>query len=586
MGRNLNDVLGALAREEQMSPLRSVLTRPEIEAIAKALELGVQPIREEYRAQCNSQSLRGSSDSGLPRLSRTEYFNTLVDIFGQDLVNGISSLSVFPAESLKESITEFNQWHAFEHVSASLNIGLEVGQKVAANASWLARVAPTCLSSGVQAGSVSDACVLQFVREFGLKIHRRPLTAAQEQMYLAFFKAGAISSLTTIQKIEVLIARFLQAPEFQFHWSVSSSPVGAKGSRAKVDQYTIASRIAYRVAASPPDALLMQAAARGELATLEQVQAQALRVLETARGRLKVRSIVAFWLRLNSPILPTANAAIRAGIDGSDQTRLRVLDELIRETLDYTEYLIFNANATFADLMTSDLAFPRSQEVARLFASPVFTSAPVRVGDGRRGLLMRPALLLSGSDRESPIKRGVQIRRRILCEEIPSPPPSLDGEIAERTKSFDHSLFSSREVAEKITGSGSCIGCHSSINPPGFALGNFGAFGQFQLTEKVYGTGGKFIAEYSIDTNAKGLNLVKAGDGVKGHVELAGLVAQSPKAHSCMAVYLFRGARNRLENPADSCQLAEGAELLSSGQTIKRGLVANVASEDIFWRGF
>jgi hypothetical protein len=531
---------------------------------------------------CSNPSARGVTANGLPRLTYTQLVNTLSDVFGSDMVSGNQSLATLPLDKTEETVTEFNSHFQKDQVSALLNLSLEIAEKVVGNGTALARIAPTCLRT--LPAAVADSCVTQFVTDLGALIHRRPLTSAQASAYLAVYKSADLSSFTTAEKVQTVIARMIQAPEAQFLWEQSEGAITQN--RAKVDAYTVANRLAFSLTDSMPDVDLRTAASKGQLATLDQVEAQADRLLKSARGKDKVKKMFRMWLRLGKIQTPTVNAATRAGVTSSDAARLAIRDASVTELFDYVSYTIFDKNGTFTDLMTSEIAFPKQADLAKLMGTAVSTGQPVGFPNGRGGLISRPAILMTGQDRESPIKRGVALRTRILCEPVPPPPPSLDGEIANVSGSFDHLAFSSREVAAKMTSTGSCVGCHSRLNTLGFALGYFGPLGEYRTSETTYNPSGQAVQTFKVETSVAGLDLVTDSDTAADHRNLADLISRSPKARGCFAAYAFKTTSLRNEVANDNCRLAEVETALSQNLPIKQALIKNIANEDIFWRGF
>lgn len=585
LGRTAAQITSAIQTQPTMANL-NFLSSAQVQAIADALK-GSGPVDPaQPRFQCTDPNVRGLADTGLRRLSSDEYKNTLEDIFGADVVATVGALTAYPADTSRDSVGGFNPAHARDHVEAIFNISLELAQKVIANNTYLNRVAPACVRQGITANAIADNCITQFAREFGLKIHRRSLSSAQEQSYLAVFKDPTIASLTIRQRVETVMARILQAPEAVYHWTEVPTPATA-GNRARVDAFTVASRLSYRLIGSTPDTTLLAAAANGTLTTVAQVQTQAERLLNSPRGRQKVRSMVHHWLRLHKAAVPTVNAAKNAGISSTDVARVNLKNELVNEVLDFAEHIIFTANGTFSDLMNSNLAFPKSADAAKIFGTGIATNGPVQANNGRQGLIMRPAILLSSTDRDAPIKRGVSLRLRVLCDDVPPPPADIDSEINDIANSFDHSNYSSRQVAEMMTGGGTCVNCHSRLNSLGFALSSFGPLGELRTVDRSFNANGTVKNEFPVNSMATNLDVISANDSVSNHIELASLMAQAQKPKACLAIYAFRASRNRLETAADICQLADTEAAISgNNMTIKQGLIKNVSGEDIFWKGF
>ena len=100
----------------------------------------------------------------------------------------------------------------------------------------------------------------------------------------------------------------------------------------------------------------------------------------------------------------------------------------------------------------------------------------------RGGLLGQRSILklTSGSIRTSIVSRGMFILENIL-DDPPSPPPENVGEIANAVADLDQK--SVREQLEIHRRRATCNVCHQKIDPLGFALENYGAIGQWRLTE-------------------------------------------------------------------------------------------------------
>jgi hypothetical protein len=583
LGRTFSQISAAIKTIPQMAKF-SNLSQAQIETIAMALSPSGPQV---MRYVCGDATTRGITDNGLRRLTRDEILNTYTDLFGADFVAGLTSTSLIPTDVIRDSVSEFSKFHTRAHVDAVIALSLEVGQKIVENRTFLSRVAPACIGQGLDSGTVADSCVLQLVKDFGVKAIRRPLDTNRQQSYLQLFKDTSAMDLPS--RVETLISALLAAPEAQYLWSNAPTPA-FPGARAKVDSYTVASRLSYGIIGSMPDLELLQAAAQGTLLDSKVIQAHAARLIASSRGKQKVRGLFSYWLRLNKVPSPSALAISNLGLvnsgDTITDTIATVKNGVVAETLDYAEYIVFDLNGTFQDLMTSEAAFPRTDDVAKIFGTSVATTSPVVTKDGRQGLLMRPAVLMSSTERDSPIKRGVTLRTRILCDQVNPPPPSIDGEIKDAANSFDHKEFSSRDVAAKMTGSGTCMGCHSQLNPIGFALSSFGPLGEVRNVDRSFNTDGTVAHEFPINTSVFDANIITPDDALANQLDLANTVAQSEKARACLAAYAFRTSRIRIEDTTDDCQLYETEKSLSSGLSIKDALIKNATGEDILWKGF
>jgi hypothetical protein len=139
---------------------------------------------------------------------------------------------------------------------------------------------------------------------------------------------------------------------------------------------------------------------------------------------------------------------------------------------------LLNANYTFVN-----------ERLARHYGIPgVYGNRFRRVTlpnhDQRGGLLSQGALLATTSypDRTSPVLRGKFLLDNIFGLPVPAPPPGVDTNLADnRTGGAPKSI---RERLAQHRTSPSCNGCHSAIDPLGFALENFDVIGGWRTIDE------------------------------------------------------------------------------------------------------
>ena len=585
LGRTSAQISGAISSVASMNGLIS-LTPAQIDAISAALtsSTGVIGNTSGPIYSCADATTRGISDKGSRRLTYREFNNTLTDLLGATVMSSIPSLQLFPPDTINQDVSEFTPLHSQVHAQAIMNISFEAAQALVANRTALNAVAPACIGTGLDAGSITDTCLTQFLNSFGRRALRRTLTAAQIASYLADYKTTTIATLSTSDRLTILIARVLESPQLHFMMEVTTGVTS--GTRLQVDPFTVASRLSYAVTGSMPDDTLLNAAAAGQLATTAQVKAQAQRLMATAGGHRQFRDIVYFWMRMGTLAAPATATLGRFGLASDATTANRLLTEARNEALDYAETLVFTNNATFQDLMNSNLMFPKSQDMAKILGVSTYNvAAGVPSTDGRKGLLMKPAILMSNLERERPIHRGNTIRTRFLCDVIPPPPANVDNLVMQSLTTINPLTLSERDVVTSITSSTSCQSCHSLMNPIGFTLGAFGPLAERRTTEKVYDTTGALTATLPINTTVQNVNVQTASDAASGEADLLTLVSGSSKAQACMGRMVFRFSHLRNETADDSCLMSDQENLVRSNTPIQNVLLNNVSTDDIFWKG-
>ncbi|MDD9937987.1 MAG: DUF1588 domain-containing protein [Myxococcales bacterium] len=362
---------------------------------------------------------------------------------------------------------------------------------------------------------------------------------------------------------------------------MACTPVAAEAGAMPLDDWSIASRVAFALTGEGPDALLLEAAAAGELGSVEGVMPHAERLIETPQARRQLEAILDAWLGLHA--IPTPHPTI-AGLAGIDAVGLP--EEARRELLDYALHLVFDLQAGAAALMSEPVGFPRSERMATLYgAEQAQGETPSALSEGHGGLLLRIAPLLSGQLGSSPILRGVYVRKRILCDELPSPDFSIVSTRLEQFEAEDRTAMSTREAVTEITSEGACNACHSQINPLGFALEPFGPLGQPRAEEIVFDADGEEIARHPIDSVVENANLEAGAPGVlTGPEDLSAALANSAKVRACIAERFYTHAQLRPLSDADGCAVSAVEMALREGESIKTAWLRAVVHEALLSR--
>ncbi|MEL6338358.1 MAG: DUF1592 domain-containing protein [Myxococcota bacterium] len=188
----------------------------------------------------------------------------------------------------------------------------------------------------------------------------------------------------------------------------------------RLSPFEVAERLAYFITDTPPDTALLEAAQQGGLHTIEDVALHARRLTQTAAARTKMNRIVLEWLGLDRPSQPSEAVLTHLSLSDGPQFAEDARAELLR----FVEYIVFEREGSFQDLMTAQVAFPFTPDLAILFGVPV-GEGPVEITTGHAGVFLRPAMLSSPLDASQPITRGLQVLDRLLCSKVPSPDTSI-----------------------------------------------------------------------------------------------------------------------------------------------------------------
>lgn len=160
----------------------------------------------------------------------------------------------------------------------------------------------------------------------------------------------------------------------------------------------------------------------------------------------------------------------------------------------------------------------------------------------KAGFLAQGAALANYAhqDQSSPMLRGVFVRKRLLCEELPPPPDNVHN-----TPSDPSPTATTRERLAKHATAPECSGCHQAIDPIGRGFENFDGIGAYRTMES-----GKAI-------DASGEIVGVPNGKFTGVPELAAKLASLDQTRACLARQWLRFACGRGEGADDAALLAE-----------------------------
>jgi hypothetical protein len=312
-----------------------------------------------------------------------------------------------------------------------------------------------------------------FIRNFGRRAYRRDLTAAEEATYATLFASGATifaSGNAFTDGVQLVIETMLQSPYFVYRMESGAAGQPLTG-------YEAATKLSYLLRNTMPDNALLDAAKAGSLATPEGIAAQAQTMLEAMPARTVFQSFHAELFGIdryaniekNTTLFPRFNAAVAADLRAADS-----------QLFDY----IFAQGLGFKDLLLSPVAFV-NQNTAPLYGMTATgtTFKQVMLGADRPGYFTRAGFLAYNGTLvdPDPIRRGVDIIRRVIGTTNFAPPPGI--EIPPLPEPMPGQT--NRERVTAFTGKGTCgESCHGNfINPLGFAFENFDAMGQVRTMD-------------------------------------------------------------------------------------------------------
>lgn len=493
----------------------------------------------------------GLGPSLLRRLSRDEYRQTVVDLLGVDPSPFLDLIPPDPSNPFDNDASSQNASAAW----------IEGAKAVADRTVQTLVMAPEKVKAIVPCtptGPADVACLRKFVLSVGSRALRRPLLTDEVDRYVAMSKV-AIDEKNFLSAVEVLVRSWLQNQEFLYRVEIGTAVSGHLNVRRLTD-YEMASRLSFLLWGSMPDADLMNRAALGKLATAAQIRETAQGMMASPRARGQVQRVHAMWLGYAQP----------SGGAGLGMRLRQESDALVAKVIfeDQASWLhLFSATSTYAD-----------QPLAKHYGLPDPGPGGPRwipyagAGD-RRGLLSHGSVLANGAKfgDTSPVQRGLWVRRRLMCEEIPPPPPGLAVAVDQPPPGDAKSCKRDRYDEHAEPG---CNGCHRNLDPIGFGLERFDSRGRFRTHEP-----GR--PDCPIDGEGA-LGHGQAAQVFSGPRGLAERLIHSGRLEACFAENLMRFIRGRPSLPDDPISDRDMAQRFRGADHRVGTLMVELAASNAF----
>lgn len=549
------------------------------------------------------------------RLSKRQYENVLMRLFAGALMSreGYSdspqgvlalSLAAVPDDRDYTGFRRLDKDIVDGHVNGYFSVAAQAGSLAAANQGLLNRYQGACLSTR----PVTDACATNFIRSFGKRALRRPLLADEVAEYLALFKDTGATQ--TSEGVQAVIAVMLMSPQFLFQMETEGALVPGKSNVYQLTAWELVSRATL--------ALEENMSSDEAITAIEQGRFNDPAYFETfvramMPARVTNRPIFANiemnpvednfghfydeWLELDKRQINFAqddifNRFLREGrITLPWDNPPSLLADEVREMIFRN---IWVENGKFTSLMTDKKFY--GNRLTRYYGwgsdwrQAGFAGEDERIaslGEGyhqhrdRMGLLTRAAFLISNTHVTNPILRGTFIRRRILCDDLPSPNVDQLPDRALEAPEFQPDMTTRDRFAEK-TKSDVCMSCHTLINPLGFALEDYDAVGRTRSRENIYSLNSMnqvaTVGSPAVSATVGSLEL-SPRDGIpaNGGIDLSMKLAQSTKAQVCFARHAFRYTFGRRETIGDGCMVKNMHEKLEGNGGSIREMFLNTA---------
>lgn len=394
----------------------------------------------------------------LPRrlrlLTNSEYANTVNDLLG--VTNGTAIAASFEPDSKVKGFD--NNAEAAKINNGRLDAYWTAAKDLATNASVTSLL-------NCQTSTPRDQCASTFVPAFGKRAFRRPLVSAEQTSYSNLFRLGASNEAGA----RLVIQAMLSSSNFLYRSEIGSTLSGA----GSLTAYEAASLLSYTFTGSMPDATLFTEADNNRLTSAVQLRTQAERLLATAKAGTQLSHFGMQWLRaddvaaLDRSSVPQFNPTVGTAMRNE-------LDAFLKEVFlkpGYKMSHVFSPGFTFLNGTLANyygiggVTGDQFQKVA--------TTAQ-RGGVLQMGIINTNLATATGSH---PIRRGLLVRRNLLCQDFAPPPPNV-GEVEPLNPNKP-----TRERFAAHTSNPNCQSCHQYIDNIGFGFENYDAAGRYRTIE-------------------------------------------------------------------------------------------------------
>jgi Protein of unknown function (DUF1592)/Protein of unknown function (DUF1588)/Protein of unknown function (DUF1585)/Protein of unknown function (DUF1587)/Protein of unknown function (DUF1595)/Planctomycete cytochrome C len=340
----------------------------------------------------------------------------------------------------------------------------------------------------------------RLLRDFILQAYRHPTEEAEVKRFLPVVRSSLERGYNFTDAMIAGYTAVLCSPEF----------ICLQEKPGRLDDYALASRLAFFLWNSPPDDELRRCAEKDELHEHAVLRAQTERLHSDPKSRRFVEAFLDYWLDLRKirNTSPDSNLYPDYYLDdlltesALEETRL-FFAELLRRDLP-ARNIVDSDFAMLNERLAAHYGLPRVHGVA-LRRTPLPKDSP------RGGLMTQAAVLkvTANGTTTSPVLRGAWIMERILGQRPPPPPPSVPA-----VEPDIRGAVTIRQQLDKHRTLESCNACHAKMDPAGFALESFDVMGGWrhryrseaigELAQGIAKSGQKFAFHYGLPVDSSG----------------------------------------------------------------------------------
>lgn len=404
----------------------------------------------------------------MTRLNRAEYNNTVRDLFGTSL----QPANEFPPDNFGRfnndaSVLSLSPLHIEAYNTASIKLANEAVESARIGN----RKVITC-------DLTAATCVDTVIQDLGSRAWRRAITTEEAVQLKSLYNSAQTTLNDRYGSMAALVRAMILSPNFIFRPEIDAN-LTSSNARA-LNGYELASRLSYFLWSSMPDATLFAKARTGGLSTDAAIKEEVTRMLNDPKSIALIDNFAAQWLTFREFADPD-RAQPDAKLFPSFNSTLK--SAMINESRTFLKYLLDN-NKPLAEIVTADYTF-LNDTLATHYGITGITGSEMRLHQWdanakRRGLLGQSSLLttLAHPDHTSPVKRGIWVMDRLMCDRPAEPPPEAVAMFPTLPEGLNPRKFSELHRDSSTI----CYSCHAYVDPIGYGLENFDPIGKWRNT--------------------------------------------------------------------------------------------------------
>lgn len=322
-------------------------------------------------------------------------------------------------------------------------------------------------------GETDEVFADRGLRTFLPRLFRRPVEDKIRRQFLDIAKHHWAEGHTFDEGMHLMLRSALVSPRFLYRETTPGA----------LDQFDLASRVAYFLTRDAPTSGIVLSARSGKLSDPEIYRSTIEKLLPRSPGSAMIRDFTEQWL--DTRLLPEIMPDEKFGFTPEEIN-------LAKAEVEHFFFTLLNENRPLRDFIDPDFITTSKRFAMENYGYEVKGEKPVKPtniytneqrkierlpierGGIRGGLLGQSAILMAtanGVDTQ-PVLRGVWVIENILGIPLPPVPNNIPALTPDT-----QGAKSPRDLLAAHTEAASCRGCHQQIDPIGFVLENFDPVG-------------------------------------------------------------------------------------------------------------